>query len=99
MSSEAEVLQQGVPVGIDSGLERVNVRLFLGVKAYYKEFNAVGPHQGEVGSVLVVSVRSHEEPALVVLVYEASVDGPQPFVIGFGDLVWLHLSVKIYQVY
>ena len=91
-SNEVKALHQGVSVGIDGGLKGVKVCFRLGAKAYSEERDAVGQQQPEVGPAFVSSVRLHEEPAFVVLVAEASVDGPKPLVIGVGDHVWvLHL--------
>ena len=94
-SNEVKALHQAVSVGTDGGLKGVKVCFRLGAKAYLEERDAVGQQQPEVGPALVSSVRLHEEPAFVVLVAEASVDGPKPLVIGVGDLAWvLHLVAE-----
>ena len=91
-SNEVKALHQAVSVGTDGGLKGVKVCFRLGAKAYLEERDAVGQQQPKVGPALVSSVRLHEEPAFVILIAEAAVDGPKPLVIGVGDHVWvLHL--------
>ena len=65
-------------------LERVHVCFGLGTAGYEEELDTVGPQLPEVCLVL--------EGAEVVELADASVDGPQPSVIGFVELVVvLHL--------
>ena len=87
MSNEVKVRQQGVSVDNVGFLERVHVCFGLGTAGYEEELDAVGPQLPEVWLVV--------EGAEVVELADALVDGPQPSVIGFVELVVvLHLVTE-----
>ena len=95
MSNEVKVQQQSVSVGNDGSLERVHVCFGLRAAGHEVELDAVGPQLPEVGLVFEALVCIHEAPAEVVELADALVDGPQPSVIGFVDLVVvLHLVTE-----
>ena len=91
-SGEAEVQQHGLSVVAGGVLVDVHVGLGPGAAGGEVELHGLVPQRPEEGLGLPAPVLVHELPGEVVGLADALVDGPQPFVVGFGVLVaLLHL--------
>ena len=95
-SGAAEVQQHGLSVVAGGVLVDVQVRLGQGAAGGEVELHGLVPQRPEEGLGLPAPVLVHELPGEVVGLSDALVDGPQPFVVGFGVLVVaLHRLINV----